>query len=204
MKPWGRATEAEYRSRDLLAHELLSGIPIHDVWRVFLPSKGRPCSMTEVRSLMQTLSRDEGRGVVVPALFAIRRVLGSKLGWDEVASDDWASAVSARVSPKLRERSLVPAGTRDGPFSVVYVVAEEALSEIRNATVEAYLVWSLRPTTGGTELLWAIHVLPVGAWTSPYLSAIAPFRRFLVYPKLLRRFHEEWTKHAERQPPNKR
>jgi uncharacterized protein DUF2867 len=197
MEPWGRATEAQYRSRDLIAHELLRGIPVHDVWRVFLPNTGRSCSMIEVRRVAQALTRTKRKGVVIPALFAVRRVLGSLLGWDEVESEDWVSAVSARMLPELRRRSLVPVGTQDGPFRVVYVVAEEALSEIRNATVEAYLVWSIRPTTGGTELLWAIHVVPVGAWTRPYLAAIAPFRRFLVYPGLLHRFHEEWKRGAE-------
>ena len=197
MKPWGPGTEAQYRSRDLLAHELLRGVPVHDVWRVFLPNTGRSCSMIEVRQVARALTRTKRKGVVIPALFAVRRVLGLLLGWDEVESEDWVSEVSARMSPELRRRSLVPVGTRDGPFRVVYVVADEALSEIRNATVEGYLVWSLRPTNGGTELLWAIHVLPVGGWTGPYLAAIAPFRRFLVYPGLLRRFHEGWKRGAE-------
>jgi hypothetical protein len=69
----------------------------------------------------------------------------------------------------------------------------EAVSEIRNATVHGVLVWALEPTSSGYELFWAIHVLPVGRWTKPYLALIDPFRRWLVYPALLRGLHEAWT-----------
>ena len=68
----------------------------------------------------------------------------------------------------------------------------EAVSEVRNATVHGVLVWALEPTSTGYQLLWAIHVLPVGIWTKPYLALIDPFRRWLVYPALLRRIHETW------------
>ena len=68
----------------------------------------------------------------------------------------------------------------------------EAVSEIRNATVHGFLVWALEPAAGGYELLWAIHVQPVSAWTAPYLALIEPFRRWMVYPALLRRIHESW------------
>jgi len=88
---------------------------------------------------------------------------------------------------------MVDPGTRDGPFTVLYVHAMEAVSEIRNATVHGFLVWALEPTPDGYQLLWAIHVLPVSVWTKLYLALINPFRRWLVYPALLRRIHESWT-----------
>jgi hypothetical protein len=90
--------------------------------------------------------------------------------------------------------SIVEPGTPDGPFAVVYVHAMEAVSEIRNATVHGFLVWALEPAPSGYQLFWAIHVLPVSAWTRPYLAAIDPFRRWLVYPALLRSIHESWAR----------
>jgi hypothetical protein len=88
---------------------------------------------------------------------------------------------------------MVEPGSRDGPFVVLYVHAMEAASEIRNATVHGVLVWALEPAPGGYQLFWAIHVLPVSMWTKPYLALIDPFRRWVVYPALLRRIHESWT-----------
>jgi len=89
---------------------------------------------------------------------------------------------------------MVEPGTLDGPFALLYVHPTEAVSEIRNATVHAFLVWSLECVPDGYQLFWAIHVLPVGHWTRPYLALIDPFRRWLVYPSLLRRIHEAWSR----------
>lgn len=100
----------------------------------------------------------------------------------------------SRLSDTDRLQSIVEPGTLDGPFSVLYVHTMEAVSEIRNATVHGFLVWALEPTPDGYQLFWAIHVLPVGVWTKPYLALIDPFRRWLVYPALLRRIHESWTR----------
>ena len=99
-------------------------------------------------------------------------------------------------------RSLVEPGTLDGPFAVLYVHETEAVSEIRNSTVHAFLVWAVRVVPGGHELLWAIHVLPVSRWSRPYLALIEPFRRWIVYPSLLSRFREEWSGLPHPAPPS--
>jgi len=82
----------------------------------------------------------------------------------------------------------------DGPFTVLYVHPMEAVGEIRNATVHGFLVWALEATSTGYQLFWAIHVLPVSVWTRPYMMLIDPFRRWVVYPALLRRIHESWAR----------
>ncbi len=87
---------------------------------------------------------------------------------------------------------MVTPGTKDGPFTVLYVYPTEAVSEIRNATVHAALVWVLLPQEDGYRLLWAIHVKPVGVITAFYMPLIKPFRQWIVYPSLLRRLHRAW------------
>ena len=99
-----------------------------------------------------------------------------------------------RLTEADRQQSIVEPGTLDGPFAVLYVHTTEAVSEIRNATVHAFLVWALEPAPDGYQLFWAIHILPVSIWTKPYLALIEPFRRWLVYPALLRRMHEAWSR----------
>jgi hypothetical protein len=41
-------------------------------------------------------------------------------------------------------------------------------------------------------MYWAVYVLPVSWFTRPYLIAIEPFRRFIVYPAMLRRIRRAW------------
>ena len=147
----------------------------------------------EVRRVALGLFDGDGLGSLLPALFRLRRKLGALLGWDREPTRGLSTeSLTRRVPPAVLSESLVEPGSSDGPFHVVYVTHDEAVSEIRNGTVAAYLVWALRPGAGGCELLFAIHVEPVGRWTRPYLALIAPFRRFIVYPRLLGSLHAAW------------
>ncbi len=194
MRPWSRTTVGRYRRLTLRAHSLLADVPVHDVWRVALPGGGPSRTMHDVRSVLEVARRSQPLSPVVRGLFGLRWLLGRLLRWDQppAAPDQWSFLT--RLSEADRRRSTVEPGTLDGPFTVLYVHATEAVSEIRNATVHAFLVWALEPTPDGSELIWAIHVLPVSVWTKPYLALIGPFRRWSVYPALLRRIHESWSR----------
>jgi hypothetical protein len=144
----------------------------------------------------------------VRALFALRWWLGRRLRWDGPVPAPEAWSYRTRLTEADRRESMVEPGTLDGPFSVLYVHRSEAVSEIRNATVHALLVWALKPSQDGYLLYWAIHVLPVSSWTKPYLGFIDPFRRWVVYPALLRRIHDAWSQEFRLNPhrgrnPNK-
>ena len=197
MRPWSRATVEEYHRLALRAHDLLRDVPVHDVWRVALPGGGPSRTMQDVRSVFEVARQSQRMGWPVRALIALRWLLGRLLRWDRPLAEPEAWSFRARLSETDRRRSTVEPGTRDGPFTVLYVHAMEAVSEIRNATVHGFLVWALEPTADGYRLFWAIHTLPVGVWTKPYLALIDPFRRWLVYPALLRRIHEAWTRELE-------
>jgi hypothetical protein len=192
MPPWSEATVEDYFRLPLRAHSLLHDVPVHDVWRVALPGGGPARTMKDVRDVLETARHSQRLSLPVRALFSLRWSLGRLLRWDGHPAETEASFCS-RLSETDRRQSIVEPGTLDGPFTVVYVHAMEAVSEVRNATVHGVLVWALEPTSTGYQLLWAIHVLPVGIWTKPYLALIDPFRRWLVYPALLRRIHETWT-----------
>ena len=193
MRPWSQATVQDYLRLTLRAHGLLHDVPVHDVWRVALPDGGPARTMKDVRSVFKTSRQSQRLSLSVRALFGLRWLMGRLLRWDGPAPEGEAWSFRSRLSDTDRRQSLVEPGTLDGPFAIVYVHAMEAVSEIRNATVHAFLVWALEPTPDGYQLFWAIHVLPVSVWTRPYLALINPFRRWLVYPALLRRMHESWT-----------
>jgi len=150
--------------------------------------------MREVRSVLEAVRKSQPLNLPVRALFALRSLLGRVFRWDGPVSEPQGWSFQTRLTEADRQQSIVEPGTLDGPFSVLYVHQREAVNEIRNSTVHAFLVWALEPAPNGYQLFWAIHVLPVSAWTKPYLALIDPFRRWLVYPALLRRIHEGWCR----------
>jgi Protein of unknown function (DUF2867) len=194
MRPWSHASLQEYRRLTLRAHNLLHDVPVHDVWRVALPDGGPSRTMKDVRAAFEAAKQSQRLNLPVRALFGLRWFMGRLFRWDRAPGEREAWSFRARLSDADRLQSIVEPGTRDGPFAVLYVHEMEAVSEIRNATVHAFLVWALEPTPDGYQLFWAIHVLPVSLWTKPYLALIDPFRRWVVYPALLRRIHESWSR----------
>ncbi len=192
-RPWSRATLEEYDRLTLRAHSILADVPLHDVWRVSLPGGDTSRTMQDVRSIFQAARKTQPLNLPVRALFVLRWFLGRLFRWDVPLSQPEVWSFRTRLTEADRQLSIVEPGTPEGPFFVLYVHPREAVDEVRNATVHAFLVWSLEPAPDGYQLLWAIHVLPVSAWTKPYLALIDPFRRWLVYPSLLRRIHEAWS-----------
>lgn len=155
-----------------------------------LPGGGPERTLADVRSAMSAASL-ASVSRPVRALFGLRRLLGRIFGWDAAAARKTPSLLD-RISEQDRSRSLVPPGSSDGPFAVVYVHRQEALSEVRNATVHAFSVLALRPAPAGYRLFWAIHVAPEGRITAFYMALIDPFRRFVVYPAMLRQLNRSW------------
>lgn len=185
-----RVPEAEFLALDLEVHRFLEGVPLHDVSAVDLPGGEPGLSVAEVR-------RRIGFGELPPnllvrGLFALRLVIGRVFGWDRERPSDRRSSWEDRLDPALRARSEVEPGTSDGLFRQLYLLPHEALGEIRNATVHAFSCMALTESEGGYRLYWAVYVKPVSRFTSWYMAAIDPFRRFIVYPTILRGMRERW------------
>ena len=80
----------------------------------------------------------------------------------------------------------------------MYVFENELLFEIIDATVHAFSAQTLTRTATGYRLYWAIYVKPVSWFTPAYMTLIDPFRRWIVYPQILRKLREHWTDSAGR------
>ena len=180
---------SEYLNYDLRAHTILGRIPIHDVWRLDLPGGGEGRTTADIRTLALEIRPD----FIVRTLFAFRRMLGHVFFWDKV-SDDADELFQDSVTEEDQLQSLVTPGIKDGPFTVLYVHKEEAMSEIHNRTVHAALVWVLKKRKDGYRLYWAIYVKPVSRFTAIYMILIDPFRKLIVYPSLLHRLHKSWCR----------
>ena len=59
--------------------------------------------------------------------------------------------------------------------------------------MHAFSSLSIRPTPDGYLAYLAIYVQPVHRFTRLYLRAIAPFRRLIVYPAIIRKVQSAWA-----------
>ncbi|HJQ98144.1 MAG TPA: DUF2867 domain-containing protein [Candidatus Polarisedimenticolaceae bacterium] len=187
-----RVAAEELRRLDLRAHALLADVPLHDVWAVDL---GGPPGRT-ILDLKRALIGENlaAANPAVKALFAFRWWLGRVLGWDRERAGTAETSYAHRLTPEDRQRTLVTPGTKEGPFTVLFVSKREAISEIQNATVHGFSVLALDEHPSGYRLYWAIYVRPVGPLTRAYMLLIDPFRRFIVYPAVLRRIAAAWER----------
>lgn len=188
-----RAKPADFQRLELRCHALLKDVPLHDVWAIPLMGGGSGRSIRDARAVLFGARRPSSN-VAVRGLFALRWALGRALGWDDERHDPPGMSYVHRLSETDRSRSQVPSGTREGPFRVLYVLDDEALSELRNATVHGFLALALRPSPGGYTLYLAVYVKPVSRFSTLYMALIDPFRRLVVYPALGRHAQQAWSR----------
>ena len=188
-----RVNSDEWNGLDLRVHALLAGVPLHDVWAVDLPGGRHGLALADLRAVLA--ERVAMSNAAVRSLFSLRRAIGRVFGWERVREhSDPPPIFRDRLTEADRKASLVPTGTADGPFRVLYVLPHESASEIWNATVHAVSSYALEERENGYRLYWAIYVRSVGRITAPYMRLIDPFRRFIIYPALLRSVHAAWMR----------
>jgi hypothetical protein len=182
----------EFERLPLRAHAFLAGVPLHDVWAIDLPRARSGITLDE---LLRTASACLlTPSPVVRALLNIRLFIGRLLGWDrEPAATTWES-FATRMTTADRSRSLVPAGTREGLFRVVYRFENEQLLELINRTAHAAALSALVETGNGYRFYFGVYVRSVSRFTPIYMALIDPFRKLVVYPSLLRTVRAKWAK----------
>jgi len=182
---------SEFRACPLRVHAFLHDVPLEDAWAIQLPGGGAGRTVQDLRAVMSA-----GRAAaptVVQGLFQLRSRIGALFGWDHQRAVWSAESYADRLSPADRAASLAAPGTPDGPFNLLYRFQDEQLSELRNATVHAFASLSIRPTPGGYLAYLGVFVQPVHRFTKLYMMAIAPFRRLVVYPAIIRQMQRAWV-----------
>ena len=193
-----RIDPAEFRARALRVHTLLHDVPLEDAWAVPLSGGGPGRTIQDLRAVMA--AGRQAAPAVVRWLFRLRGRLGALFGWDQARSAWTAESYANRLSPADRARTLLPPGTPDGSFRLLYRFEDEQLSELRNATVHAFASLSIRPTSHGYLAYVGVYVQPVHRFTRLYMAAIAPFRRLLVYPAVIRKTQSAWIERFGGEP----
>jgi hypothetical protein len=196
-----RVPRKEFRSLGLEVHGILSDVPLHDVSAIDLPGGGAGRTISDVRSLIA----GENLRALNPAvriLVALRVRVGRVFGWDSdihTIHKHQDTSYIHRLRGDLKRRSALAPGSPDGRLQLLYVLERESLAEFRNATVHALFALALTETLVGYRLYWGVYVQPVARLTPLYMALIDPFRRFIVYPAVLRRIRRAWVeRYSER------
>jgi len=170
----------------------MAGVPLHDVWAVDVPPARSGVTLDEF--LRAAGSRMHRPSRVVRGLLGLRFFIGRFFGWDDAAAERSARSFADRLTAADRAASLVPPGTKDGPFRVVYRLPGEQLAELINKTAHAAALSALVETAAGYRFYFAVYVEPVSRLTPVYLALIDPFRKLVVYPSLLRGIRANWER----------
>ena len=191
--PATRIDPADFQRLHLRCHALLSDVPLHDVWAIALPDGGPGRTIDDLRALLPG-GRWPAPNVAVRALFGLRWCLGRVFRWDDERHDTPGASYVHRLTEADRLQSRVPPGSRAGRFRVLYVMRDEALGEIRNATVHGFVALALTHREPGYVLYAAVYVKAVSRFAALYMTLIDPFRRFVVYPALGRQIQRAWLR----------
>ncbi len=187
-----RISAPEFERLPLRVHALLAGVPLHDVWVVDLPRVRGGITLDEF--LRAAGGRPFTPSPIVRALLSIRFFVGGLFGWDREIDRPVRDTFAARLTAADTARSLAPAGTRQGPFRVVYRFDNEELLELINRTAHAAALSTLVETAHGYRFYFGVYVQELGRFTRAYMTVIDPFRKLVVYPSLLRSVRSTWNK----------
>jgi len=184
-------TREEFERLPLRVHAFLAGVPLHDAWAIDLPATRSGITLAEfIRQAGSLFLRPPP---VLRALLSVRFFVGGLFGWDQAAPGSVSESFAQRLTEDDRTRSLVPAGTPDGLFRVVYRFENEQLEEVVNRTVHAAALSALIEGGTGYRFYFAVYVREVSCSTPLYMAAIDPFRKVIVYPALLSSISTQWN-----------
>jgi Protein of unknown function (DUF2867) len=192
---------AEFHALPLRVHTFLADTPLHDVWAVDLPACCNGVTLCEF--LRRTRENKSARTddeisrfpLAARALFGLRFFLGRILGLETEPKDASVVSFGNRLTVEDRACSVVAPGTPDGLFRLVYRFENEQLVEIQNRTVHAAAVSALAEKADGYRFYFAVYVRP-RTWITPmYMGLIDPFRRWVIYPALLKKIRADWDRH---------
>jgi hypothetical protein len=188
-----RISPAAFLALPLRVNSLLADVPLHDVWAVDLPALRDGVTLENVlrRSGRDVFGSRDAKLRALPAasraLFRLRLLLGRAFGLEREPPGAEAASFARRLTAEDRARSSVVSGTLAGNFRVVYRFDNEQLLEVHNRTVHAAALNALEKTADGYRYYFAVYVVRVGWITPLYMALIDPFRRWIIYPALLKR-----------------
>jgi hypothetical protein len=176
----------------------LADVPLHDVWAVDLPRRREGVTLSE---FLRRTSRNGSDAAdaemnrfppMARALLRLRFFLGRVFRLEAEPKDALEASFGSRLTAEDRARSSVVPGTPEGLFRVVYRFENEQLLEIQNRTVHAAALSALAERADSYRFYFAVYVRQ-RTWITPfYMALIDPFRKWIIYPALLKKIRATW------------
>lgn len=199
----GRRLKPEEHARHpWRVHEIAPDFELVDAWA--LPATGSLPEFDDLCDIFENLdmaSSTDRRLTPARALFAVRKRLGTLLGWDDETN---TLPIPGADETSLRDRLPgdlePPIDDGDGHlFRTVFRTPDELTLELSNSTVHAivHLGWVPRGDQTYQGQL-GVYVKHRGRIGRPYMAAIAPFRHRVVYPAMLDRIGKAWRARPKR------
>jgi hypothetical protein len=192
----------EFHALPLRVHTFLADVPLHDVWAVDLPTHRDGVTLSEFLRRTSKGGCDAADAeinrfpAVARALFRLRFFLGRIFRLETEPKDALATSFGSRLTPEDRARSFGVSGTREGLFRVVYRFENEQLLEIQNRTVHAAALSALAEKADSYRFYFAVYVRQ-RTWITPfYMGLIDPFRKWIIYPAMLKTIRATWEQNA--------
>jgi len=184
-----KISRLEFDRVPLRVHEFLAGVPLHDAWAIDLPRTRSGITLDE---FVRTKSACFSCPPLVRALLSIRLFVGRLFGWDRELAATASQTFATRLTTADRSKSVVPVGTREGFFRVVYRFENEQLLELSNRTAHAAAMSAVVETGNAYRFYFAVYVCRVSRFTPVYMALIDPLRKLVVYPSILRSVRASW------------
>ncbi len=183
----------EFYALPLRVHTFLADVPLHDVWAVDLPTHRDGVTLSEfLRRASQGDAEINRLPPVARALIRLRLFLGRIFRLEAEPKDALPASFGNRLTAEDRARSFVVSGTPEGLSRIVYRFENEQLLEIQNRTVHAAALSALVERADSYRFYFAVYVCQ-RTWITPfYMGLIDPFRRWIIYPALLKRIRATW------------
>ncbi len=193
-----KISPAEFYALPLRVHTFLADVPLHDVWAVDLPTHRGGVSLSEfLRRAGQDGSDTADAKInrlppIARALFRVRFFLGRIFRLEAEPKDALAVSFETRLTPEDRARSFVVSGTPEGLFRMVYRFENEQLLEVQNRTVHAAALSALAEGADSYRFYFGVYVRQATRLTRFYMALIDPFRKWIIYPALLKKIRATW------------
>jgi hypothetical protein len=191
---------AEFYALPLRVHTFLADIPLHDVWAIDLPKHRDGVTLSE---FLRRANQDRAGAAdaetrrlppIARGLFRFRLFLGRIFRLESEPQDVLAASFGNRLTAEDRARSSVASGTQEGLFRVVYRFENEQLVEVQNRTVHGAALSALVEKGDAYRFYFAVYVRPRSWITPSYMGLIDPFRRWIIYPALLKKIRGDWDR----------
>lgn len=194
-----RLVPAEFQAKDFRVNSFLDDVPLHDVWVFRLQGGDEGLTLRDAQEVLAEFSPLDAN-TAVALLVGFRMFFGGLIGLDDEKYFDQRSSYTNRLTEEDRALSLEQPEATGELFRPVYRFDNEQLAEMMNRTAHAFFCMAIEPAGDGYTMYWAIYVRETGGLTPIYMSLIDPFRRYIVYPAIVRSVERTWAARWNEQP----